>query len=207
MRASPELVSIYNAARAEYADAIYAWWHASAVRERYDTPTDLDYELVKLDPRVRRAERALQAVDAQLSANAQPVKTATLRNDGSARRTMMDETERIDAEWRAAQQQQEKRTRKRRRKTVVDPVPVSVPPLPDATVEAAAALTPASIASTARTSLSADIPSDHYSATSPEPEDDDASDTDAYVPSWKVKVDAAAAAGPSNLSLKRRKAA
>ena len=66
MRASPELVSVYRDARADYADAIFAWWHTSAPRERWDAPTDLDYDLVKLDPRVRRAERGHHEADPRI---------------------------------------------------------------------------------------------------------------------------------------------
>ncbi|KAH7101981.1 hypothetical protein BKA62DRAFT_757041 [Auriculariales sp. MPI-PUGE-AT-0066] len=102
MRASPDLVAAFNDARAEYADAIYSWWWKSGTRDRDDQPSDLDYELVKLDPRVQRAAKALDDADRRLSAKGVVVKQETVRNDGYARRHMNIETERIDEQWHAA---------------------------------------------------------------------------------------------------------
>ncbi|EJD41000.1 hypothetical protein AURDEDRAFT_115685 [Auricularia subglabra TFB-10046 SS5] len=184
MRASPALVSAFKDARNAYADAIYAWWHASGPRERWDVPTELDYELVKLDPRVRAAERSLAAVDAQLSIEGRSVKVVTVRNDGSARRVMLEDTERIEAEWLAAQPSGGAVAgRKRRRKTAPTPDPAYfLPPEPPAAQEAP---TPAStVSATNRTSPSVEVMTDH-SATSPEPEDED--EGEGYKPNWRFK--------------------
>lgn len=196
VRAPPDVVAAFNDARAELMDAVFAWWHASSPPPSQDTPRDIDYALVRLDPRVRRAGRELQAADARLSAEGVNVRTATVRNDGGARRTMLDEAERVDAEWREAQQQKQRAAaapRKRRRK--------DKEPLPPEPQEAP---TPASTASTstARTSLSAER--EDTSATSPEPDDSDAnSDGGAYKPSWKVKATVAATTAATS---KRRRA-
>ena len=101
MQASPDLVAAFKDARAEYADAIYTWWHRSAPRERWEEVTDLDCQLARLDPRVQRAEKALSDADRKLSAHGKQLKIESLRNDGTARRLMVIEADRLNEEWYA----------------------------------------------------------------------------------------------------------
>lgn len=111
LRASPALISAFREARTQYHDAVYAWWY-SVPRRRDEKPTADDIARAKADPRVRRAGRQLNRVDADLTRWGVVVKTSTLTSGWAMYSRIRDEELRLDQALRELHEAHERETRK-----------------------------------------------------------------------------------------------